>query len=81
MSEPTRRSLIGAGAGAVGAAALLTGSAAAAARPTSGSAQERVVAYVSDHRSDELVLSVGDREVVVHDRDLVVRILNAAGGN
>ena len=46
----------------------------------SGSAQEPVVAYVGDHGSDELHLMVGEREVVVHDRDLVTRILNAAGG-
>jgi hypothetical protein len=38
-----------------------------------------VVAYVKDHRSSELRLMVGEREVVVHDRDLVNRILNAAG--
>ena len=44
-------------------------------------AQDTVVAYVKNHRSDELRLMVGEREVVVHDRDLVTRILNAAGGN
>ena len=38
------------------------------------------MAYVQDHRSSELTLMVGEREVVVHDRDLVNRILNAAGG-
>jgi hypothetical protein len=38
------------------------------------------VAYVKDHRSGELRLMVGEREIVVHDRDLVNRILNAAGG-
>jgi hypothetical protein len=38
------------------------------------------VAYVEDHRSDTLRLMVGEHEVVVHDRDLVARILNAAGG-
>jgi len=49
------------------------------ARRTTASAQEAVVAYVADHRSGELRLMVGEREVVVHDRDLVTRILNAAG--
>jgi hypothetical protein len=43
-------------------------------------AKETVVAYVEDHNSNEIILMVGDREVVVHDRDLVNRILNAAGG-
>jgi hypothetical protein len=38
------------------------------------------VAYVKDHSSSELRLMVGEREIVVHDRDLVNRILNAAGG-
>ena len=38
------------------------------------------MAYVEDHRSSTLRLLVGEREVVVHDRDLVTRILNAAGG-
>lgn len=43
------------------------------------SAHEPVVAYVSDAESDELTLMVGEREVVLRDRDLVTRILNAAG--
>jgi hypothetical protein len=50
------------------------------ARPSASSARESVVAYVEDHRSGRLRLLVGEREVVVHDRDLVTRILNAAGG-
>jgi hypothetical protein len=37
------------------------------------------VAYVSDAGSSELTLLVGEREVVLRDRDLVHRILNAAG--
>jgi hypothetical protein len=40
-----------------------------------------VVAHIADHRSDTIHLMVGEREVVVRDRDLVTRILNAAGGN
>jgi hypothetical protein len=50
------------------------------ARPSARGAKESVVAYVEDHRSGRLRLMVGEREVVVHDRDLVTRILNAAGG-
>ena len=49
-------------------------------RPSAASARESVVAYVEDHRSGRLRLLVGEREVVVHDRDLVTRILNSAGG-
>jgi hypothetical protein len=83
MSETSRRKFLT--ASGVGAAAvpltLATGTAhAAPARPKPGSAREPVLAVVSDHTSSELRLLVGEREVVVHDRDLVARILNAAGG-
>ncbi|CAB4727588.1 MAG: hypothetical protein F2667_12495 [Actinobacteria bacterium] len=84
MSETSRRNLIAvAGAGAaVGTVALASGSASAAtARPKPGQARESVVAYIEDHASDRLRLMVGEREVVVRDRDLITRILNAAGGN
>jgi hypothetical protein len=88
MSETSRRKLLaGAGAGvAVGTVGLTMGPAVASAggsaeaTPREGRAQEAVVAYVEDHRSGQLRLLVGEREVVVHDRDLVTRILNAAGG-
>ena len=84
MSETSRRKFLaitGAGA-AAGTAALTPGVALAATTPRTGrSAKETVVAYVADHHSDELRLMVGEREVVVHDRDLVHRILNAAGGD
>ena len=83
MSETSRRKLLaGAGAGvAVGTVALTMRPAEAGeALRTSSSAREPVVAYVENHRSGKLRLMVGEREVVVHDRDLVTRILNAAGG-
>jgi hypothetical protein len=83
MSETSRRKLLAtAGAGvAVGTVGLAMGPAQAGeARRTAGSARESVVAHVEDHRSGRLRLLVGEREVVVHDRDLVTRILNAAGG-
>ena len=80
MSDTSRRKFLAAtGAGAVAGTITVTGSAAAAARGP-GSAKEPVVAFVADHRLAELRLLVGEREVVVHDRDLVNRILNAAGG-
>ncbi len=90
MSETNRRKFLavtgmGAVAGTVGLTAgtvgLTAGPASAATRRLTGSAQQPVVAYIEDHSSDELTLSVGEREVIVHDRDLVTRILNAAGGN
>ena len=83
MSETSRRQILAAtGAGvAAGTVGLTIGPAQAGeARRTTSSARESVVAYVQDHRSDTLRLMVGEREVVVHDRDLVARILNAAGG-
>ena len=81
MSDTSRRKFLavtGAGA-AAGTVALTAGAASAAARQNPGAARESVVAYVRDHRSGELRLMVGEREVVVHDKDLVTRILNAAG--
>ena len=83
VTDTSRRKLLAAaGAGAAaGAVALAPGAAnAAVARRSSGSAQESVVAYIKDHRSGTISLMVGEREVVVHDRDLATRILNAAGG-
>ena len=83
MSETNRRKFLAVtGAGAVRGAVGLTRRAGGRGRARrEGSAQEPVVAYIEDHGSDELHLMAGEREVVVHDRDLVTRILNAAGGN
>jgi hypothetical protein len=82
MSETDRRKFlaVAGGGAAVGVVGLTAGQAAASTTRSPNSARETVVAYVEDHRSNELRLMVGEREVVVHDRDLVVRILNAAGG-
>ncbi len=72
----------GAGAGAVAATGIVGAGTAASAstRRNPNSAQRSVVAFVKDPRSDVVTLMVGEDEVVVHDRDLVNRILNAAGG-
>jgi len=82
MGEPSRRKFLAvAGAGATaGTVGLVAGPVAAETRRTSKSAKEGVVAHIADHDSSEISLMVGDREVIVHDRDLVNRILNAAGG-
>ena len=83
MSDTSRRKLLAVGGAsvAVGTVGLAMGPAqAATARRTATSVKESVVAYVHDHRSSEVQLMVGEREVVVHDRDLATRILNAAGG-
>jgi len=82
MSETSRRKFIAAaGVGTAAGTIGLTGRSAAAAAPRPGSAQEPVLAVVEDHRGSEVRLLVGEREVVVDDRDLVTRLLNAAGGN
>jgi 3-hydroxyisobutyrate dehydrogenase-like beta-hydroxyacid dehydrogenase len=83
MNSSSRRRFLGvagAGAAVVGLTAAAPG--VAFASPTARSrhsADEPVVAYVGDAGSGELTLLVGEREVVVHDRDLVNRLLNAAG--
>ena len=83
MSETSRRKLLAVSGASVaaGTVGLAMGPAEAAeARRSGTSARESVVAYVHDHRSNEVRLMVGEREIVVHDRDLATRILNAAGG-
>jgi hypothetical protein len=78
MTTTNRRNFLAA-TGAVAGSIVLPGTA-HAARRSPDSARESVVAFVADHRSAELRLLVGEREVVVNDPDLVARILNAAGG-
>lgn len=80
MNDTSRRKFLAvASAGAAaGTVSLTTGTAAAAA--PQGSGREPVVAYIEQPWSDQLVLMVGEREVEVRDRDLVRRILAAAGG-
>ncbi len=82
MAESSRRNfliLAGAGAAAAGVAATLPAGA-AGATPSTGNATAAgpLLAYVKDARSGELTLMVGEREVVVRDRDLVNRLARAA---
>ena len=83
MSDTNRRKFLavagtGAAAGLVG---ITAGPAFANGTARSGkAARQTVVAVVDDHRGSEVTLLVGEREVVVHDRNLVDAILNAAGG-
>jgi hypothetical protein len=82
MTDTNRRKfLAAAGIGtAAGTVGLMSGASAATARPHPGRAKEPVLAVIDDHHGSEVRLLVGEREVVVQDRDLVTRILNAAGG-
>ena len=81
MSETNRRKfLAAAGAGAAAGVVGLSAKPAYGALRSDTAAKDTVVAYVEDHHGSEVRLLVGEQEVVVHDRDLVTRILNAAGG-
>jgi anaerobic selenocysteine-containing dehydrogenase len=82
MSETSRRKFLAvAGAGAAAGVVGISASPAFAGSTQSRlAAKETVLAYVEDHHGSVVKLLVGEREVVVHDRDLVVRLLNAAGG-
>ena len=82
MSDTSRRNFLSvAGAGAAaGAVALAAGGAQVISRLRGDSAKEPVVAHIADHKAATMTLMVGEREVLVKDRDLVIRLLNAAGG-
>ncbi len=81
MSQTSRRRFLGTvGAGAAAAGVAVVPGAAHAAPARSGRrATEPVVAYIENVGSGRLTLMVGEREVEVEDRDLVNRILDAAG--
>lgn len=70
------------GAAAVGVAAalpVLEASTAAAAADRRGPAHDGpLMAYVSDRRSGEVTVMVGEREVVRHDPDLADRLARLA---
>jgi hypothetical protein len=86
MAKPSRRSFLvatGTGAAAAGAMAVLPAAADAATdrRTTPRNAPPGatpLVVHLADPAGDELRLHHGERTTVVHDRDLVVRILHAA---
>ena len=74
--------LAAAGTGAAGAAGavMLSRMGAAEATTVPSGATEPLVAYVRDARTGEIAVLLGDREVVVHDKDLAARIARAAHG-
>ncbi len=85
MAEHTRRNFLiagGASAAAAGVAVAVPGTAGArtsdAAPATLPPDATDLVAHVADPNSGTLTLLVGEREVVVHDRDLVARLARAA---
>lgn len=81
MSDTSRRKfLAAAGVGAAATAGALGTAASAEAKPSTKAVKEPVLALVDDPKKGTVRFLVGEREVVVHDRDLVTRLLNAAGG-
>ena len=71
MSELSRRSFLKqGGATAAAAGALISKSAKRSDRS--------LVAHVPDVRKDEVRVLIGEREIVLHDRDLVSRLARAA---
>jgi hypothetical protein len=88
MSDTSRRGFLaiaGVGAAGVAAASVVGASSASAAEPHATEASTlphgasgSIVAYVSDVHDGELSVMVGERAVVVQDRDLVARLARAA---
>ncbi len=82
MSDASRRSFLAvAGAGAAAGTVGITAGAASASAAGTSNRRDPVVVYIEEPWSDQLTIMVGDREVEVRDRDLVGRILGAAGGD
>jgi hypothetical protein len=80
MNEPNRRGfmvLAGAGAAAVGAVAVAPTAESSTSVPNH--VNEPLVAYVRDARRGDVAVMIGEREVVVRDRELAARIARAAG--
>lgn len=88
MSESTRRGFLataGAGAAAVGIAAVAPSASAKTPKTDKhgdatvpADAAGSLVAYVADVHDDTVTLMVGEREIAVHDRELVARLARAA---
>lgn len=82
MDQPNRRgflALAGAGAAVAGAVAIAPSAEASTAAPGEVPAHvtEPLVAYVRDAHTGEVAVMIGEREVVVHDRELTARIARA----
>jgi hypothetical protein len=84
MGDQSRRgflALAGAGAAAVGLSAVVPATevlGVPGAEAASAAASGPLVAYVKDSRTGEVSVMVGEREVIVHDRELVARLARAA---
>jgi Rieske Fe-S protein len=83
MPKSSRRDFLvvaGTGAAAAGVLAALPDSADAAQTPAQAPRNASpIVVHIPDPHAAELVIHHGERTSVVRDRDLVVRLLSAAG--
>lgn len=75
-----RGAAVGAGVVAAGAGtAVVAGAGPAGATPLqAGAGAEAVVAHVRNVQTGEIEVFVGDRQVTIHDREVAVRLANAA---
>jgi anaerobic selenocysteine-containing dehydrogenase len=81
VPDSSRRKFLaaaGAGTAVVGAAALLPAGAAAAAAPKGAAHPGPLVAHVRNTSTGEIAVYVGEKEVVVRDKDLAHRIARIA---
>ena len=84
MIDSTRRGFLataGAGAAAVGIGAIAPSAGAATAHVSAKAprhASGALVAHVVDVHGDTVIVMAGEREVVVHDRELVARLASVA---
>jgi hypothetical protein len=81
VTDSSRRSflvLAGTGAAVAGTAAVLPGASAEAAASKGAAHPGPLIAHVKDTRTGEIAVLVGEREVVVHDKDLAHRLAHIA---
>ena len=83
MAKLTRRGFIkktSIGAATLGALGAVPGLAEveAAPQPHAAGQHEPLLAHVRNRATGEIALLVGTREVVIHDRELVMRLVKAA---
>ena len=85
MTDATRRGFLimaGAGAAAAGVAAIAPAAGQATPRVTrlggASTGSGPLVAYVRDAHKGDVSVMVGEREVVVHDPELVARLTRAS---
>jgi hypothetical protein len=85
MNSPSRRGFLavaGVGAAGVAAATVIGSGSSASASPAPDitlpeGASGSIVAYITDVQNGHMSVMVGERAVVIHDRELVARLAHA----